>query len=262
MGYGRFYWLKLHRDFFKRHDIQIVEAMPNGKDYILFYLKLLVESVDHEGRLRFSDTIPYNVAMLSAVTHTNEDIVKGALDVFINQLGMITLLDDATLYMNEVEGMIGSASNGDNARRQQRFRENQKALALTDSNGNSNGCVTEIVTLSNENSNESKSKSKSKNIKEINKEKSTNKFVPPTLEEIEAYCKQRNNKVNPKAFFDYFTEGKWKDAKGNPVRNWKQKIITWEKYETQPRAKSKNQFTEMIHTDYDMDAIEKMVLGD
>ena len=35
------------------------------KDYILFYLKLLLESVYHEGELRFSDTIPYNENMLS-----------------------------------------------------------------------------------------------------------------------------------------------------------------------------------------------------
>ena len=35
---AKFYWLKLKRDFFKRHDIQIIEAMPNGKDYVLFYL--------------------------------------------------------------------------------------------------------------------------------------------------------------------------------------------------------------------------------
>lgn len=45
----KFYWLKLKRDFFKRHDIRIIESMPNGKDYILFYLKLLCESVDTYG---------------------------------------------------------------------------------------------------------------------------------------------------------------------------------------------------------------------
>ena len=59
--------------------------------------------------------------------------------------------------------------------------------------------------------------------------KKTNTFVPPTLEEIEAYCKERNNNVNAKHFFDYYSEGEWVDAKGNKVRNWKQKIITWEK---------------------------------
>ena len=60
MGRGKFYWLKLDKDFFKRHDIKIIESMPNGKDYILFYLKLLCESLDHDGSLRFNDQIPYN----------------------------------------------------------------------------------------------------------------------------------------------------------------------------------------------------------
>ena len=44
----KYYWLKLKRDFFKRHDMRIIEVMPNGKDYILFYLKMLLESIDHE----------------------------------------------------------------------------------------------------------------------------------------------------------------------------------------------------------------------
>lgn len=53
-------------------------------------------------------------------------------------------------------------------------------------------------------------------------------FVPPTLEEVEAYCKERNSSVDPKQFYEYFSEGGWIDSKGNPVRNWKQKLITWE----------------------------------
>ena len=60
----RYYWLKLKRDFFKRHDIRVIEDMPNGKEYVLFYLKLMVEAIDHEGALRFSDTIPYSESML------------------------------------------------------------------------------------------------------------------------------------------------------------------------------------------------------
>ncbi len=59
--------------------------------------------------------------------------------------------------------------------------------------------------------------------------KKTNIFVPPTLEEIEAYCKERNNGVDAKHFFDYYSAGDWVDAKGNKVKNWKQKLITWEK---------------------------------
>ena len=121
----KFYWLKLRRDFFKRHDIRIIEEMPNGKDYVLFYLKLLLESIDHEGSLRFSDTIPYNENMLSVVTNTNVDIVRSAMKLF-TELNLMELLDDATIYMSEVNNMIGSESWS--AERVRRFRQKQQAL--------------------------------------------------------------------------------------------------------------------------------------
>ncbi len=63
------------------------------------------------------------------------------------------------------------------------------------------------------------------NINIISKER----FKKPTLEEIEEYCKERNNNVNPKTFYEYFETGGWVDSKGNKVKNWKQKIITWER---------------------------------
>jgi len=54
------------------------------------------------------------------------------------------------------------------------------------------------------------------------------RFIPPTLEEVQEYCRQRNSSVNPKTFYEYFQTGGWKDSKGNKVKNWKQKLITWE----------------------------------
>lgn len=116
----KYYWLKLKRDFFKRHDIRIVESMPNGKDYILFYLKLLLESIDHEGTLRFSETIPYNEQMLSVVTNTNIDTVRSAMKLFI-ELNMMTVFDDQTIYMNEVDKLIGSETNWARQKREQRL---------------------------------------------------------------------------------------------------------------------------------------------
>lgn len=125
MAERKYYWLKLKRDFFKRHDIRIIEAMPNGKDYILFYLKLLLESIDHEGHLRFSDTIPYNEQMLSVITDTNIDVVRAAMEVF-ERLKMIDILNDQTIYMAEVKKLIGSETKG--AERVRKHRENQKLL--------------------------------------------------------------------------------------------------------------------------------------
>lgn len=121
----KYYWLKLKRDFFKRHDIRIIEEMPNGKDYVLFYLKLLLESVDHEGTLRFSDAVPYNEQMLSVITNTNVDIVRSAMKVFI-ELKMVDVFDDQTIYMSEVEKLIGSEAWS--TERSRRCRENKRLL--------------------------------------------------------------------------------------------------------------------------------------
>lgn len=79
--------------------------------------------------------------------------------------------------------------------------------------------------------------------KEKNKKKNKSKksiFVPPTLEEVAAYVKERGNSVNPQKFLDYYAANDWKDQKGEPVHNWKQKMIAvWEKDE----PKKKKQYT-------------------
>ena len=106
MADKKYYWLKLQKDFFKRHDIKIIKAMPNGKDYVIFYLTLLLESIDHEGALRFSDTIPYNNDMLATITDTNIDIVKSAMKLF-SSLHMVEILDGDTIYMTEIQKMLG-----------------------------------------------------------------------------------------------------------------------------------------------------------
>lgn len=119
----KYYWLKLKRDFFKRHDVRIIEEMPNGKDYVLFYLKLLLESIDHEGELRFSETIPYNEQMLAVITNTNIEIVKEAMKIFTD-LKMVEVYDDKTIYMNEVQKLIGSETAA--AERKRKSRQMQK----------------------------------------------------------------------------------------------------------------------------------------
>ena len=139
----KYYWLKLKRDFFKRHDVRIIEEMPNGKDYILFYLKLLLESIDHEGALRFSDTIPYNENMLSVVTNTNIDIVRSAMKLFL-ELGMMNVLDDQTIYMTEVEKLIGSETEWARKKRLQRTKEDNVPAIEDNVPALSSKCPTEI----------------------------------------------------------------------------------------------------------------------
>lgn len=66
--------------------------------------------------------------------------------------------------------------------------------------------------------------------KSENNKKTSKQFTPPTLEEVQAYCKERNNNVDAKRFWDYYEAERWKDQSGKPVKSWKQKMIAvWEK---------------------------------
>lgn len=72
------------------------------------------------------------------------------------------------------------------------------------------------------------------------KEKVKREMTPPTIDEVQEYIKEKQLNVDGQKFFDYFVAGNWIDAKGNKVKNWKQKIITWNSY-TKPKEERKEQ---------------------
>ena len=53
-------------------------------------------------------------------------------------------------------------------------------------------------------------------------------FEPPTLEAITEYCRERGSPVDPNRFYDYYNARHWIDSKGNPVTEWKSRLISWE----------------------------------
>lgn len=57
----------------------------------------------------------------------------------------------------------------------------------------------------------------------------TNKrFIVPTVEEVAAYCRERNNNVDPVHFVDYYTANDWKVGR-NKMKDWKAAVRTWER---------------------------------
>lgn len=54
------------------------------------------------------------------------------------------------------------------------------------------------------------------------------KFVPPTIEEISEYCRERKNNVNPEKFFDFYESKGWMVGK-NKMKDWKAAVRTWER---------------------------------
>ncbi len=64
--------------------------------------------------------------------------------------------------------------------------------------------------------------------------RSSSSLTPPTVAEVREYAASRGlPDFDAQRFIDYYAAADWNDAKGKPVRNWKQKLISvWE-----PKAK-------------------------
>ena len=61
--------------------------------------------------------------------------------------------------------------------------------------------------------------------------KKNKEFIPPTLNEVEAYVKEKGYHFSAKAFFDYYEADDWHYGKGNnrtKITNWKRCCATWE----------------------------------
>lgn len=247
----KYFWLRLKRDFFKRHDIQIVEAMPNGKDYILFYLKLLCESVDHEGNLRFSEQIPYNDQMLSTITNTNVDIVRNAIKIF-SELGMIDILDDGTYFMSEVQKMIGFETEW-----AQKKREYRQKL-IEDKSRTKKDNVRQEIEIEKEKELEIEKELEStrtpKEPKQVHGEYS---HVRLTSKELNKLCEEYGNQMTNDCitFLDEYIEMKGYKAKNHYlcIRKWVVDAVKEKEQKSNKKSNEKsNKVADQLEQSYEM----------
>lgn len=130
MADKKYFWLKMPRNFYGKHYIKALrqqkhEDFPEmfGEMLVSFYIWLLVESIDHDGRLRYSDTKPYDETMLSAVSGFPLHFVTQALRI-VTDLELLVAESDGTLFLPKAVKMIGTETAA--AQRMRKMRENDK----------------------------------------------------------------------------------------------------------------------------------------
>lgn len=148
MAEKKYYWLKLPRNFFGKHYIKILRAKENGELLVLFYMWMLTEAIDHEGRLRYSEDIPYDEEMLAEASDFALHIVTQALQQF-TKLQLVITESDGTLFMPKSIEMIGSESASAQRVREYRERKNSKekkseTVENTESNDNVTKCNSDV----------------------------------------------------------------------------------------------------------------------
>lgn len=252
----KYYYLKLKDNFLESETMILLRNMQDGITYSYVLMFLYLKAVKGEGKLMFNDRIPYNSNMLASLMGVSVGVVEKAVTIF-QQLGLVDVLDNGAIYMLDMQDFIGKSSSEADRKRKYRARiEAEKNLLES---GKAGQCPTDVPLLSEKRPPEIEIEIEKDIKKEINKEKVTNvkktkKFIPPSLEDVEAYASSRNSSVNPRAFWEYYDAGDWKDAKGNQVKNWKQKFLTWEKRnpipsQSEPKAKKYQNADNFVYED-------------
>jgi len=223
----RYYWLKLDESFFEDDTIAWLEEQENGKDYVIFYLKLALKSLKDDGRLiRYvgETLIPYDVKALAKLTNTSPDTVAVAMKTFLD-IGLVSQLESGEIYLNQIEEMVGSET--DVAKRVRKHRA-KKALGGGEKKELLQGNTSE--TKSNTEIEIEKELEKESDI-DIDKEKNkpANKLADSELQQRfdNLWEQYPNKKSKPKAFTAYkkaIKEGTTDDEILKGIENYKREI--------------------------------------
>ena len=82
-------------------------------------------------------------------------------------------------------------------------------------------------------------------------------FVPPTVDEVQKYCRERNNNIDAQNFVDFYESKGWMIGK-NKMKDWKAAVRNWERKE-QNESKTKKTKKNFDQRTYDYNCLEKQL---
>ena len=161
---------------------------------------------------------------------------------------------DRWIEISNIRGNAGSKQNG----------TNENKTEQNESKGNKTKQNAEV-----------KDKVYEEDIKENTpkgvQKKTASRFSPPTPDEVNEYCKERNNGVDGNHFVDYYASKGWKIG-NSPMKDWKAAVRTWEQRDnysvhqgggqrTQEVKKVHAQdYTQRTYTEADLSAVSEALI--
>ncbi|WP_105197385.1 DnaD domain protein, partial [Streptococcus suis] len=134
-----FFWLKLDQNFFKNLAIKhALKRVPGGKDIVLIYQMLMLESLSTEGVLYYEGTLPSLEKELAVKLDVEEEEIQMTIGYF-KQAGLIQVDDEHNAEMLQVPALMEQETDWARYKREQR-----KTLKLDNVQQVSNNCPTEL----------------------------------------------------------------------------------------------------------------------
>ena len=246
-------WIKIVTDVFDDEKILMIESMPEADGMIVIWFKLLclAGKQNNSGVFQMGQ-MPYTDEMFSTIFRRPLNTVRLALKTF-EQFGMIEIINNTVTIPNwgkhqNIDQIEARNAYMKNYMRE--YREKQKLISSGNANckPNSKANVSEADKIREEEIRKDKIREDIEDAEDINvPSKPSKRFTPPTVDEVRAYCMERQNGIDPQRFVNHYQSNGWMVGR-NKMKDWKAAVRTWEQREKPPQRKqtSSNPFLDML----------------
>lgn len=204
-------------------------AANDNADTFVFYPTFLtsIEAIKNAAmRLAMFEAVA-NYGVYGTLPDFTDADPNGLLDGMFLQMRFSIDEAKAKRSTNRENGSRGGAPKGNkNACKNNRKQPNSTENKQNNPNVNVNDNVNANVISSNE-----------------DKAKSVSRFVAPTLDEIQGYCKEKGFNVDAASIYDHYTANGWVQGKDKPIKDWKAAVRQWARREgefTKPQLQITN----------------------
>ena len=135
----RYYWLKLPTDFFEDRAIKRLKTIENGNTYIIIYLKMLLKSLDDEGKFYYEGIEKNIIEEIALDIDEKEEDVQATVNYLVEKKLMNCTENEVELI--KIQELTGSESNS--TKRVRKYRALQCNADVTECNANVTRCNTE-----------------------------------------------------------------------------------------------------------------------
>lgn len=215
----RYFWLKLHKDFFQRKEIKRLRKIAGGDTYTIIYLKMLLRSIVSDGKLYFDGLEDDFASELALDIDEKEENVQITIQYLLKS-GLLEMCSDEEYYLPDTKDSTGCETAA--ASRMRRCRAKKEQLERNN--------VTRMLQSSYGEIKKELEKEKELDKEIDNKCASTKqkrkRFVKPTISDIEQYCSEKNISINAQQFIDYYESNGWKVGR-NSMKDWQATVRRW-----------------------------------
>lgn len=102
----RYFWLKLHKDFFQRKEIKRLRKIAGGDTYTIIYLKMLLRSIMSDGKLYFDGLEDDFASELALDLDEKEENVQITIQYLLKS-GLLKMCSDEEYYLPDTKDSTG-----------------------------------------------------------------------------------------------------------------------------------------------------------